>query len=268
MIKATDMIRLFRQAREERWGYIWGRAGQVWTQASQNAATREQTVKYGQKWVGKKVADCSGLFVWAYKQLGAKIYHGSNTIWNKYCSAQGKITPGMEMKPGTAVFLVKNNSRHHIGLYVGDGVVIEARQTSTGVVESAPGDWDEWGELKDVEYDAGGVDVVTIPKKTIRQGSKGNAVRDLQRILRELGYVLEADGIFGKITAECVKTFQGEHGLNRDGIVGPLTWAALEDPALPKKEIKYRAVVEDLNESEADGIVAEWTDRARKEVML
>ena len=33
--------------------------------------------------------DCSGLFVKAYRDQGASIYHGSDTIYRKYCSEKG-----------------------------------------------------------------------------------------------------------------------------------------------------------------------------------
>ena len=36
--------------------------------------------------------DCSGLFVKCYRDQGASIYHGSNTIYRKYCSDKGKLT--------------------------------------------------------------------------------------------------------------------------------------------------------------------------------
>lgn len=114
-----------------KWGYIWGGTGQVHTQRAQDSATRAQTIRYGQQWVGRRVADCSGLFWWAYKQLGGYMYHGSNTMWRKYAAAKGSLhggkrTDGQPLKPGTAVFLTKGSDRHHVGLYVGDGKVIEA----------------------------------------------------------------------------------------------------------------------------------------------
>lgn len=34
-IKAKDLINLFRKALDERWGYIWGAAGIVWSAANQ-----------------------------------------------------------------------------------------------------------------------------------------------------------------------------------------------------------------------------------------
>ncbi len=63
---------------------------------------------------------------------------------------------------------------------------------------------------------------------TIQQGSQGDAVRGLQFILNNsFGTTLEIDGIFGPKTAEAVKDFQSKHGLNPDGVVGPLTWQEL-----------------------------------------
>ena len=57
---------------------------------------------------------------------------------------------------------------------------------------------------------------------TIRQGSRGDAVKQLQELL-----CITADGIFGPITKASVKYYQAANGLKADGIVGPLTWAAL-----------------------------------------
>lgn len=232
MINANDLCDLFRQARAERWGYIWGKSGQVWTQANQDAATREQTVLYGQKWVGKRVADCSGLFVWAYKQLGASIYHGSNTIYNKYTVAdrRGKVTDMTQIRPGTAVFQLSNGNRHHIGLYVGNGVVVEAKGTYYGVVESTVDKWAEWGELSDVDYSAVSYEAYTAPLPTLRKGSKGENVSHLQELLN-VAYPdnqIKVDGIFGSGTLAAVKAFQKDNGLTVDGIVGAKTWAALE----------------------------------------
>jgi peptidoglycan hydrolase-like protein with peptidoglycan-binding domain len=45
----------------------------------------------------------------------------------------------------------------------------------------------------------------------------------LQRLLN-----LVPDGAFGPITEAAVRRFQRDRGLDSDGIVGPLTWRALD----------------------------------------
>ena len=62
----------------------------------------------------------------------------------------------------------------------------------------------------------------------LRPGDRHRDVRVLQRALRSAGYDLEIDGVLGRITLECVKSFQATHDLTRDGIVGPETWTALQ----------------------------------------
>ena len=159
MIQVKDLIAKFQYALDNNWGYIWGKAGSKWTQEQQNAATREQTRQYGQQWVGHIVADCSGLFSWAFKQLGGYMYHGSNTMYSKYCQAKGPFkngrrTDGNELLPGTALFTGNSTDRGHVGLYIGDGWVIEAQGTKAGVVKSKASlsKWTWWGELTGVDY--------------------------------------------------------------------------------------------------------------------
>ena len=60
------------------------------------------------------------------------------------------------------------------------------------------------------------------PGKYIKKGSKGEAVKYIQK---KLG--LAVDGAFGPATDAAVKALQKKHKLTADGIVGPKTWAAL-----------------------------------------
>ncbi|MCM3554228.1 peptidoglycan-binding protein [Janibacter melonis] len=57
----------------------------------------------------------------------------------------------------------------------------------------------------------------------IKPGSKGYAVTTLQRYLG-----VRADGSYGPKTVEAVKALQGRRGMARTGIVGGMTWQALE----------------------------------------
>lgn len=65
-------------------------------------------------------------------------------------------------------------------------------------------------------------------KPTLRKGSRGSAVKDLQRRLTKGGYKPgTADGIFGAKTHSAVVKLQGDHRLVKDGIVGAKTWAVV-----------------------------------------
>lgn len=57
-----------------------------------------------------------------------------------------------------------------------------------------------------------------------QQGDSGSKVRAVQSQLRESGYSVTVDGIFGSGTASAVRSFQSAKALSADGIVGDNTW--------------------------------------------
>jgi peptidoglycan hydrolase-like protein with peptidoglycan-binding domain len=61
----------------------------------------------------------------------------------------------------------------------------------------------------------------TTSHPTIRQGSKGEAVKAWQNVIGT-----NANGVFDSSTVATTKSWQRTHGLKDDGIVGPKTWAA------------------------------------------
>lgn len=72
--------------------------------------------------------------------------------------------------------------------------------------------------------------MATAPTGTLRRGSSGTGVRQLQEALVNLG-LLDADqvdGQFGPRTEAAVQDFQEGAGLRADGVYGPDTRAALE----------------------------------------
>ena len=248
MIKAEALIAKFQQALEEKWGYIWGTAGEKWTAEKQKElekttdSNRAQGRQYGSKWIGHRVADCSGLFSWAFKQLGGSIYHGSDTMYRKYCVNKGELSKGKRtdrgtLKPGTAVFVWNGSSYSHVGLYAGNGIVIEAMSTLKGVTTTkvTAGKWTHWGEVTGVDYAGDNAELrmqnaeLTVDGKTwptLRRGSKGDVVKECQTLLEKAGYSVGPcgiDGEFGKDTLAAVKAFQKDRGLKVDGIVGPVT---------------------------------------------
>lgn len=158
MVTAEAFIGMVQIPLDFSWGYIYGTWGTLWTEKKQQAATREMTVKYGSKWIGHMVTDCSGLLRWALKQLGEEIVHHARYQYTNWCTNKGKLINGLREDgkpplPGSAVFLQGKEAHiHHVGVYVGGDTVIEAKGTVYGVVTSHLNHWDHWGELKMVDY--------------------------------------------------------------------------------------------------------------------
>lgn len=61
----------------------------------------------------------------------------------------------------------------------------------------------------------------------LQQGSRSDEVKRVQQYLRANGWSLAVDGIYGPQTERTVTLIQSMSGLKADGIVGPVTWAAL-----------------------------------------
>lgn len=97
--------------------------------------------------------------------------------------------------------------------------------------------------------------------RTVRKGSKGDAVKTLQEALNAHGYgPLTVDGIFGSGTQRAVLQFQQAQALTADGIVGPNTWQQLflgESPAAelePPRAVQLSGKQEELTELLVPGI--------------
>ncbi|MEV6812936.1 peptidoglycan-binding protein [Micromonospora sp. NPDC051296] len=79
--------------------------------------------------------------------------------------------------------------------------------------------------------------------RTLRSGSRGSDVRELQTVANKLGARLAVDGVFGARTQAWVRAFQQKRKLIADGVVGPKTVAALRAasrPAPPPKSAQHR----------------------------
>lgn len=102
---------------------------------------------------------------------------------------------------------------------VTSGLTVEAPATETAA-SAAP----------EPELDEDGIPIEkTWPPRTIQKGrcSGWPEVWLLQAALHCRGYNVVKNGDFGEKLEEKVVKFQREHGLDDDGIVGPMTWAAL-----------------------------------------
>ena len=162
---ADDLVVYVTHAWENQWGYVWGTFGQVLTESlleqkisqyPSGVGDKEEIIR--EKWLGGRTADCVGL-IKSYGWLDAddlRIRYGSGGMPDigadaMYYNAQVKGTlDTMPETPGLAVW-----RSGHIGVYVGDGEVIEAMGTAYGVVRTqlAERSWTAWLEIPYISYD-------------------------------------------------------------------------------------------------------------------
>jgi peptidoglycan DL-endopeptidase CwlO len=71
---------------------------------------------------GPNSFDCSGLTLWAYRQVGVNLPHFTGSQWNA-----GTRVSRAELRPGDLIFFY--DDLHHMGMYLGDGKMIHAPQT-------------------------------------------------------------------------------------------------------------------------------------------
>lgn len=79
---------------------------------------------------GPRSFDCSGLTMWAYRQIGIRLPHSSRAQINV-----GQRVSRANIQPGDLVFF--GSPIHHVGMYVGGGMMIHAPH-SGDVVKYAP----------------------------------------------------------------------------------------------------------------------------------
>lgn len=161
-----DLVKWCENAYKNGWGYVYGGYGQVCTKQyldqqaslfpSNNEAGGEMR-EVGEKWLGKRVCDCIGLiksYAW-YNADSGKIVAGSNgftdcganSIWSSVTES-GPIS-NMSDTPGLAVWM-----DGHIGVYIGNGEVIEAQGTAYGVVKTQlkGRGWTRWLKIPNIKY--------------------------------------------------------------------------------------------------------------------
>jgi len=182
---------------------------------------------------GERVHDCVGLIkgaVWSNGDPNATpLYNADQDVSAngliKLCTETGAISTIPEVK-GLVVW--KDN---HVGIYIGNGNVIEAKGHSYGVVRSklAERPFTKWGKLPTsfVIYESKPVQTCSVTLPVLFKGSKGQAVKTLQACLDVYGYGIQIDGSYGPATEKAVKDFKKKKGLGSTDEVNHYTWQYL-----------------------------------------
>ena len=130
-------------------GYAFGAEGQILTENLLNdfkSKFKGNVKESTEKWLDKECYDCSGLVMKALDQAGIKVHHNAEATWAEDLKQRGDIKDIPKDKL-CLVFRRQNDKMVHIGVYLGNGKVIEAKGADFGVVESdfKPGNWTHWG---------------------------------------------------------------------------------------------------------------------------
>ena len=162
-----DMAAYAEQAFDSGWGYVWGTYGDVLTESLFSYKLEQYPDGVGNyedfirsSWLGGRTTDCVGL-IKGYGWLNLdtlEIEYGTNgmpdigadSMYNS-ATVSGPMNTMPDI-PGIAVW-----KSGHIGIYIGNGKVIEAMGTKYGVVKTNLADrsWSAWLEIPYINYNTG-----------------------------------------------------------------------------------------------------------------
>lgn len=111
------------------------------TAGTVSAATATAAVSSAESQIGKPYVwaaagpnsyDCSGLTMWAYAQNGVHLDHFTGDQWD-----EGAHVSRAQLRPGDLVFFAYDTADpstiHHVGMYVGNGQMVDAPYTGVNV---------------------------------------------------------------------------------------------------------------------------------------
>lgn len=161
---STDLVVWAKAAHTAGWGYVYGTYGTVLDEVLLINKIKQYPDDVGgyetfirAHWLGGRTADCVGLikgYSWYDADAGATII-GANgmpdiSANNMYQTAveKGPINTIPDI-PGLAVW-----HEGHIGIYIGDGEVVQAANTEAGVIKTklAGSGWTHWLKIPYITY--------------------------------------------------------------------------------------------------------------------
>lgn len=217
------------------------------------------------------IDDCQGFVKQICSRVGISFSGGGATsMWN---GASNWVQKGKRNTlPETLCCIFWQNSdgstMNHIGFYIGNGEMIHC--SGTVKREKISARVTHWAIPRGLDGN------VPEDKPTLRRGSSGDYVLELQKDLMKLGYdvgATGADGKFGSKTEVAVKAFQANNQLSADGICGPKTWMALDQAIKPEPtptptptptEKLYTVTIPHVPKSKASALKKEWPGATAK----
>ena len=162
---ADDLVQYAIHAYQEHWGYVWGTFGLVLTESLFEAKLAQYPDALAgnadfirQTWVGGRTTDCVGLikgYGWLDAETEEIVYNTNGmpdiTANEMYHSAT--VSGPIDTIPETPGLAVWHDG--HIGVYIGNGEVVEAMGTRYGVVKTKleGARWTHWLKIPYISYD-------------------------------------------------------------------------------------------------------------------
>ena len=162
---AADLVTYAIHAWESGWGYVWGTYGCVLTdslfaykleQYPDGVGNYEDFIRAN--WLGGRTTDCVGLikgYGWLNPETLSIDYatNGMPDIGANQMYYSASVSGTIDTMPDTPGLAVWHDG--HIGVYIGDGYVIEAMGTKYGVVKTELDGrgWTHWLEIEYINYD-------------------------------------------------------------------------------------------------------------------
>lgn len=207
--------------------YVWGAQGETVTDPAW-IKRKETTPLNGARAVslydkrrqeGKdpiKAYDCSGLIVCFLLKHGLITYDmSSRELYRK-----SEAITRADLQPGDLVFRHNGVRIYHVGVYMGNGRVIESKGRDDGVVErdiNASGSkyWNRFGRFTPLQEAKGSPRVLRLASPMLR----GDDVERLQLALTYLGFDPgDVDGVYGTKTDKALRDFQAYASAMKQGI--------------------------------------------------
>lgn len=159
-----DLAKWAIHAEENGWGYVYGTYGSVLDETLLASKISQYPNEVGgyedfirQNWLGGRTADCVGL-IKGYSWYNAETTHmeigangmpdiGADAMFEN-ATEKGAIDTIPEI-PGLAVW-----HKGHIGIYIGNGEVVQAANTNAGVIRTPIGQsgWTHWIKIPYIQY--------------------------------------------------------------------------------------------------------------------
>lgn len=157
------LVAYAKKALQEKWGYVWGTFGQVLTEQLLRQKIRQYPKEVGgyenfirNNWLNKRAVDCVGLiksYMW-WENDGPAYDSNTDKSTDMMFDLSKERGPISTMPEISGLCLWRPG---HIGIYIGNGQVIEAHGTKYGVIQTpieGPGSttWTHWLKCPYISY--------------------------------------------------------------------------------------------------------------------